>query len=119
MFLRAIKKLPSFSNKPTLFQQSKKYCAQNHITEDIKANTHDLIKVGDNFKDKGHILQAGRVYKAAIDILPTDKTAYDKLWECFTIRGLMVTKEELNWFDERYRMYIQPQEVNTFKPNRP
>jgi hypothetical protein len=117
MFGRAAKKLIHHSCSLPFFQPKIRYSAQAFFNQNINTNKELLMQAGNNFKNAGHILQAGRVYQAVIDIDPTDRRPYEELWDCFIIRGLKITEQELDKFEKNYRQYIKPYESsNTSKP---
>ncbi len=91
MFGRSAKKLLQYSGGTPLFQQKSRYSAQAFFSQNMNMNKELLMQAGNNYKKEGHILQAGRVYQAIIDIDPTDIRPYKELWDCFLIRGLRVT----------------------------
>lgn len=70
----------------------------------------ELIKVGDTLAAEGHIINSEKIYKTVIDIYPTCAEAYQRLWNSWAFkRSLMVTKKELDDFEEKYNKYIKPQ----------
>jgi hypothetical protein len=107
------RKLLLTSCRLPLFQQTTRYSAQTFFLPNNTALEHQksLMKIGSDFEKACQPLKAERIYKTLIDLYPTYREAYQKLWNSWvSVRGLKITEKELVEFEERYNKYIKANE---------
>jgi hypothetical protein len=112
MFVRARKLFLSSCRLP-LFQQTTRYSAQAFFCQNNSALEHQksLMEIGSDFEKDCQPLNAERIYKTVIDLYPTCREAYQKLWNSWvSVHGLKIPEKELREFEEKYNKYIKANE---------